>query len=338
MPTYAFPTSLQLREIEQELLPTLEADRDIFQFFPVEEEDADNIAWELWDNFKGLLQARGMNGEPPRVKPLGAKRYMMPPGVYGEFSLLEEAELSRRAQLGQFTDLVNVEDLVGRHQDFLLQRDLDRRELMGWTLLTSGTFSVPGPSGAVVHTDTYAVQTFTATVAWATSATATPLADLRSVQLLGRGKGVSFGADATAYMNRVTWNRAISNTNNADLYGRRQAGFGTFNNLTSVNELLTGDDLPKVVINDRGYLNDAGTFTPFIPDGKVVVVGKRPGTRQVGSFKMLRNVNDLDDMVGPYTRVIDRGESQIPRRIEVHRGWTGGICIYYPSAIVTMNV
>lgn len=339
MATFTFPTAIQLEEIEQELMPTLMEGRDIFDLFPVDEEDVDIVSWELWDNYKGLQACRGLNGEPPRVKPVGAKRYQMPPGYYGEFTLIDEAELTRRAQMGSFTDLVSIDDLVARQQEFLLQRRLDRQELMGWTLLATGTFSVPGPSGAVLHTDTYTTQTFTAAVTWATAATATPLADFRSVQLLGRGKGVSFGSDATAYMNRSTWNAMISNTNNADLYGRRQAGFGTFNNITSVNELLAGDDLPRLEIMDRGYLTEpAGTFANFIPNNKVVVVGKRQSTRQIGAFKLIRNVNDLSDGIGAYMRVIDRGETEVPRKIEVHDGWNGGITLSYPSAVVIMTV
>jgi hypothetical protein len=336
--TYSFPTAARLEEIGAELEPQMLEGRDVFDIFPIEEEDADILAWELWDNYTGLLSVRGLGGDPPRVKPVGSKRFQMPPGYYGEFTLLDEAELTRRAQLGSFVDLINIDDLVYRQQEFLRQRSYDRQELMGWTLLATGTFSVPGPSGAVLHTDSYTTQTFTSAVPWATVATATPLADFRSAQLLGRGRGVDFGAQAVAYMNRTTWNSFIANQNNADLYGRRQAGFGTFNNITQVNELLQGDDLPAVKIMDRGYLSAPGTFVNFIPNNKVVLVGKRMGARKLGSFALLRNINELDTGVGMYERVIDRGETDIPRKIEIHLGWNGGIRINYPSSIVIMTV
>ena len=336
--TYSFPTAAELMEVEQDLLPRLMEGRDIFDLFPIEERDTDVLLWDQRDNYKGLQQVRGLNGEPPRVKPVGHKRYRMEPGTYGEFTLIDEAELTRRAAIASFTDFISVDDLVAEQQELLLQRRLDRMEQVGWTLLSTGTFSVLGPSAAVLHTDTYTTQTFTAAVPWATVATATPLADFRSVQLLARGHSVSFGADATAYMNRVTYNSFISNQNANDLYGRRQAGFGTFNNITSVNELLTGDDLPGIKIYDHGYLNDAGTFTLFIPNNKVVVVGKRQGSKGLGSWRLTRNVNDLEDGVGPYMRVIDRGETQIPRRIEVHDGMSGGIVLHFPSSIVVATV
>lgn len=338
MATYSFPTAAELTEISQELMIRLEADRPIFKLFPTRTVDNDVLLWDQKDNYKGLQQVRGLNGEPPRVKPVGHKRYRMEPGYYGEHTLIDEAELTRRAQRGSFTEVISIEDLVGEQQELLLERRLDRIETICWTLLATGTFSVTGPAGVVLHTDSYTTQTYTASPAWATVATATPLADLRAVQLLARGHGVSFGGDATAYTNQATFNSLVSNTNPADVYGRRQAGFGTFNNLTDINKLLTGDNLPELVIYDGGYLNDAGTFTLFIPNNKVIVVGKRPGQQTVGEFRFTRNVNNLESLVGPYQRIIDRGPEDIPRKIEVHDGFNGGVVIQFPSSIVVMTV
>jgi hypothetical protein len=273
-----------------------------------------------------------------RVQPVGLRQYQMQPGVYGEFIAINELELTTRRVAGTFGSPIDITDLVLEKQDQLLQRRLDRVEYIGWTLLSTGTFSVAASGGGVIHTDTFPIQTYTASVGWSTSATSTPLADFSAVQLLSRGHSVDFGAVATAFMNRATFNNLRTNANATDLYGRRTQGLGTFNNLQGINQLLTGDDLPQVVVYDQGYLDDSGNFQPFIPVNKVVVVGKRPAGQPIAEYRMTRNANNPDLAPGPYMRVIDTGEITIPRAIEVHDGHNGGPVIYFPSAVVVMSV
>jgi hypothetical protein len=336
--TYTYPTPAELREIEQTLVPRMQAGRPIFSLFPEEDVNANTLIWEQRDNYVGLMQVRGLNGAPPRVKSVGFKRYLMPPGVYGEYLPIDEAELTERAAPASFTDFIPLDDAVAERQMQLLGRQLDRQEAMGWALLVSGTFSVAGPTGAILHTDSYTTQTFTASPGWATFATATPMADLRAVSLKARGLSVSFGGNAVAYMNQVTFNNLASNVNAADIYGRRTQGLGTYNSADQLNQLFAGDNLPGIQVYDQGYLNDAGTFVPFIPDNKVVVVGKRLTGEPVGAFRYTRNASNPNMAPGVYTRVMDFNETAVPRKIEVHRGFNGGYVIYFPSAIVVMSV
>lgn len=338
MSEFIIPTSAELEAIAQDKLPRLTAQRPCFDWFPTQNADAAVLMWEQKDNYTGLQQIRGMNGEPPKITKVGVKRYLMEPGIYGEHSIIDELELTTRRQYGTFGSPVDISDLVMDAQDQLLQRRIDRIELIVWTLGITGTFSVSGPSGGVLATDSYSTQTFSASVAWSTVATSTPLADFRAVQLLGRGHSVNFGASAKAYMNRVTANNMLANTNNADLYGRRTAGLGTFNSMPQINTLLAGDDLPQVVVYDEGYLNDSGTFVPFIPNNKVLVVGQRPANQPVGNYRFTRNANNPNLAPGPYQKVIDHGTDRVPRLIEVHDGHNGGPVIYYPSAFVAMSV
>lgn len=339
MTEFGYPTSNELREIEQDKMPRLLDERPIFQYFPVENADAVQLTWEQEDNWLGLQQVRGIGGDPPKVSKVGIKRYTMLPGVYGEFEPLDEIELMERRRFGTWGTPVSIDDLVVRSQDRLLLRRRDRMEVILWNLVVAGVFSVAGPSGAILHTDAYTTQTYTAGVTWATVATATPLADFRAVQLLARGHSVDFGPGATAYMNRVTANKLLSITNQNDIAGRRGQNATTINNLTMVNEILMGEGLPNVAIYDEGYLSEpSGTFTPFIADNTVVVIGRRPGGAPIGAYRNVRNVNNPDMAPGAYQRVIDHFEDRIPRSIEVHDGHNGGPVIYYPSAIVVMNV
>jgi hypothetical protein len=341
MPDFVFPTSTTLRTIAQQKIARLAQDRLGFQLVPMVDVNAANITWEQKDNYSGLQQARGMNGEPTRIIRIGASKFQMDPGVYGEFVVIDEKELTERRRFGDPMQPVNISDLVMEAQDHLLQRRLDRIELIIWTLLTTGTFSVADPNGYIQHTDTFPILTYSAVVPWGTVATATPLADARAIQILGRGQSASFGADARLIMNRTTYNKLIANTNAADLYGRRQSGLATINNLNDYNTLLTGDGLPNIQIYDETYENPKGTVNLFIPNDKVVVIGRRPAGQALAEYQMTRNANNPNMAPGAYTKVIDKGardDEDPPRNIRVHDGHNGGPAIFFPGAIIVMSV
>jgi hypothetical protein len=338
MAEFVYPTSAELNEIAQDLLPRLEADRPVFRIMPITSPDAYLVMWEQEDSYVGLQQLRGLNGQPPKVARVGVKRFQMQPGVYGEHVPLDEVELTIRRQFGSFNAPIDVSDLVMRAQRQLLVRRLDRIESLLWTLLTTGTFAISGVTQSVLHTDTFSLQTFTATVPWGTVATATPLADLRAVQLLARGHSIRFDQSSQAFLNRVTLNKLLSNTNQNDIAGRRAAGLSTIDGLAQVNQLLTQDGLPNLVPYDEGYLNDTGTFVPHIADNLVVIVGRRTDGAPIGNYQMVRNVNNPGMAAGAYMKVIDRGEIEVPRTIEVHDGHNGGPTLTFPSALVRMSV
>jgi hypothetical protein len=311
--------------------------RPIFNIFPIRSVETHNLEWEQKDNYVGLQQVRGLNGQPGRVKMIGGKRFIMSPGVYGEYIPIDEKVLTERRQWGNPLAPIDIIDLVREAQDQLLGRRLDRIEQIGWTLLSTGTFSV-AQNNVVMHTDAYTPQTYGAGVVWATIATSTPLADFRAVQLKGRGISVNFGAQATAYMNRTTLNQMLSNTNAVDLAGRRVAGLASVEGLDDLNKLMAKDDLPNIQIYDEGYLNDAGTFQLFVPNNKVIVVGQRRDGDPLGEYRMTRNANNPQMESGPYMLVVDNQGREVPRQIQVHDGHNGGPVMFHPGAVVIMTV
>lgn len=336
-----YPTSEKLSQIAQEKLPALEADREIFKIFPVRTQDAAEYSWEQYDRFTGLQHVRGLNGAPQHVEPVSLSRFKMKPGIYGEYMPINEDELTERRKEGTFGTPIDLTDLVLQKQDLLLQRRLDRIELIGWTLLTTNTFSVASPQGGVMHTDSFNFRTFTAAVSWLNQSQSTPLNDFRFITLFHRGYSVSFGKDAVAYMNRTTYYAYINNTNPNDLYGRRKDGLGTINNEKDINNLMQGDDLPMIKIYDNSYQNSNQVPILFIPDGKVVVVGKRPGNVPVGGYIMTRNANTASMAPGAYTRVTDSADSgmnPVPRMIKIEDGHNGGPAVEYPSMVIIMTV
>jgi hypothetical protein len=336
MAAFVYPSNAELQEIAQEKQAVLTQDDPIFGEMPIVEVESHLLEWEQEDNFTGLQQVRGLNNQFGRVKNVGGKRFRMEPGVYGEYAPIDEEELTARRQWGNPLAPISIADLVMRRQDYLLNRRIDRIRYIGWTLLAAGTFSVSNADGTVVHTDTFPLQTYAAGVAWSTVATATPLADFRAIKLKSRGKGCSFGGQAKAYMNQTTFNNFISNTNQSDLAGRRTDGLSTVLSLSMANALLLGEDLPQIVIYDEGYLDEAGAFQLFIPNGKAVVVGRRPGGQKIMDYAMTRNANNPGLAPGAYMDVVE--SARPPKHIEVFDGHNGGVRIYYPSAVVIASV
>jgi Phage major capsid protein E len=333
-----YPTSAEIMAIAQDLMPRLQADRPIFDIMPVRNVDEYVLIWEQYANFTGLQAARGLNGEPPYVNKPALNRLEIRPGAYGEKIRTDELELTRRRIPGNFGAAIDISDMILMNQNHLLVRRLDRIEWIGWNLLIYGTYTTVSPQGVTIATDSSATQVYTSTVPWSTSATATPLADFRAVKLLHRGHSVSFGTKARAFCSQQTLNQALINTNNADLYGRRVTGLAVVNNQGDFNKLLAGDDLPSIEVYDEGYLDYTGAFQLFIPLGSVLVVGKRPAGQRLCEYRMTRNANNVDMAPGPYMRVIDKGEQDIPRDIDVHDGHNGGPVIFFGNAIVSMIV
>lgn len=337
MGNFNYPTNAELTAILQEKLPVRMTEDALFDIMPLEEDDAALVMWEQEDNYTGLMALRGLEGQPSRVSKVGLKQYSMTPGAYGDFISLDETELTLGRGIGSFGTPISIEQTVLRRQDQLLNRAVDRLRMIGWTLVSQGTFSVPTVSGEIQHTDSFELPTFSATTAWSNAAQSTPLADLRKVRLMGRGKGASFASEATIYMNQQTFDWLAANSNQGDLGGRRTTNLVGPMNLEEINKIVLGDGLPKIKVYDDGYLNDAGTFVPFLADGKAVVVGKRPAGQRVAAFKLTRNASNEGAAPGMYSKVIDRGETSVPRVIEVHMGFNGGPVVYYPSAIVRIS-
>lgn len=336
MPDFIYPSAAELTEIAREKEPRMQEGRVIFDILPVRNSEDDIIIWEQKDMYGGLQAVRGLDGAPSRVKPVGSKRYMAEPGVYGEFMTIDEAELTRRRRSAGSLNRVTIDDLVMDKQEQLMSRRLDRLEYIGWQLLIYSTFAIARNS-IIMHTDKYIGQTYTAGIGWATHGTAEPLQDFRNAQLLSRGKGADFGASATAYVNRTTANDLLANTNAADLGGKKGSlGQSVVTSLSGINTILTGEGLPQIAVYDDGYFaNDDGTgFTLWIPNNRFVLVGARPSGQKVGEYRMTVNVNNDDFSPGAYQKVIDHGDKQVPRTIEVHDGHNGGPVMYYPGSVV----
>lgn len=340
---FLVPTSAEITEIDPVLLDRqLLADPMIgpLGLFPIKYTDADMLVWEQRDSYNGLMQFRGLNGEPPKVQRLGSNLFRQQPGAYGEFELLDEEEMTRRAQPATWFVPIKVDDLTTMCHNHLMVRQNNRMRWIVAQLLTTGAFVVLDKDGAIGHVDSYKIQIYTASITWATVATATPLANLRAIPILGRGQSTNFGAGAEAWMTQATFNNMLGNTNIGDLRGERLEYGQTVKSLKDVNLVLTQNNLPTIRIYEDGYQDTSKTWHTFLPDNMVAFVGKRMNNQNLGEFRMTKNLAAPNGL-GVYDKVVPKGmeDNQAPPpRIEVHRGFNGGPVLYFPGAIFIMMV
>ena len=335
-----YPSNSELMAIQQEFLPTLTLNDLSFQLMPIFAHDAAYVEWEQRDNFTGLQQIRGIEAEPPSVPNVGWKRWKMEAGVYGEWDHISEKAIIERRVPGSYNMPISIDDLVIEKQDYLLSRRIDRLRWLIWTLFTTGSFSCSGPNGNVLHAGQYNLQTATASPVWTDHTTSHPMADLLALLLSYRGISAQFGANGMMIMNRATANHLLLNNNTADL-GKQRGQYGqTLFSVDLVNDILVANGLPRLVIYEAGYYPDGGgAFIPFIPDGKVVLVGERPNGESIGEFQMTRNASNPNAAPGPYTYVSDSLDSgrRVPRKIRMDDGFNGGPTLTFPRLIIVLT-
>lgn len=337
---YTYQSNFELTTIERDLLPQLTQRSPIFQHFPIEPVRAPLIVWDQKGKLTGLQSARGINGEPAIVQEPGSTRRTMEPGYYGEESLIDEMDLTLRAPFGQLQGSVDITDLVSDKQDFLLQREIWRIEWVLWQMAITGRINVLSQRGQPVYNGAVQVQTASANVPWATVATATPLADLRAVRLLGRGTSHDFGAGATGYLNQSTADKMIANTNANDIGGPSVVALQDQLSIETANKRFSREGLTKLVVYDGGYVDDDGNHQLWIPDDIVVIFAGRPGTKRIGAYKQTINAGNPNMEPGGYSYVTDSADQgrPVPRRIWVGKGHNGGPCFEYPDAVVVLDV
>lgn len=353
---FVYPTAAEMAEILPDLVSRDRADRIGLQLFPPVARNTFQVRWSQKDNAYGLMQMRGLDGQPPRVQRLGLNTFVYEPGVYGEHVVITEREMLTRAIPGRPDIPIPIGDLVNDADQLLISRRNDRMEASVWTLAGTGvlTIALPGPNGPAVYSDSYTIQTYTATIPWATAATATPILNFQTAQQMQVGHGVDFGAGAVAYMNQYTANLLLNNANAADFGGRRTQYGATINNMAAAADYWQSQNLPRIVVYDAGYqlaplsgpiTNAATQFIKFIPNGKVIIIGKRPGNQPVGEWQQTLQamMPGGNPSPGEYRFVKDYAQGihapvEVPPKIEVHAGFNGGCALMWPSSVLALTV
>lgn len=312
-----------------------------FEILPFRNTESAQIIFQQPDIFRGLQQWRGLDQPTTAVDDrydIYGRMCVLEPGYWGEHDFIDEAFMTRAAQPNSCMDTLDLTGLMVTLQQRLLERRYNRVEFSIWQALVFGRYEALNQQGQIVAQATYNIQQVAVPIPWTTILTSAPLDNFRTVQLLSRGTSTDFGSCATAYMNRVTANQLFRNQNPNDVGKAGLTACCTFMGLDIVNQQFAAQGLPQINIYDQGYIDDAGNFQPYIPDGKVVIVGCRPGGVPPGHYWLTRNMVNCGVNSGFWMKVHDNCEYAVPRKIMLYDGHNGGPGIEYVRQIVTLTV
>jgi hypothetical protein len=334
---WKFPTAVELDFVTQEYAGVAREAMIGHQILGLVERNTSRIRWDELDNDKGMTAPVAPDADPPYDQRLGVTTKEYTPYEFGQFARIPRSEIEAARRLGTLGEVLDVTELVTRELTRQLNKVHVRIESLIWSALL-GSISID--ENGVKISETFPVQTYTAATAWSSTATATPLKDFDAVALLFRGKGASI-AGARAYANRKTVNYLLENSNNADIRGLVNLQTTANIGLSEINKVLALRGLPELIQYDEGYYDASGNFTLFIPDNKVIVIGRRAPGEVIGDFVLTRTAYKMvngEPTPGIWTRVIPPQDDDTNPTIRVGAGFKGGPRIFYPKSIVVMSV
>jgi len=334
---FSVPEAAVIRELERERLPVLQQEYAGAELCPIEEEDADTVLWEIPGNVTGLSLARGANEEFPVVQDVALNRYFLTPGRFGESMIVDEVRMERMRKPGTLGDPLDATSEIGRLQEALAEREGSLIEKLRWDMLVTGSVNVLRKDGTSVNVMNYVPQRFTPSIPFTTYATATPLANFRTIRSQFSGFGHIFDGRARAYGQAKTIDTIFANTNQNDIAGKRLTGLSQALSIKMYNQVALDEGLPLLEYYDGTYLSES-TKLPvrYIPEGKLVVVGYRKTTGlKVGAYKMTRNASNPNQAPGIYVNVGVRDRAPLLPFTE--RGHNGAPVQNYIRQVVVVN-
>lgn len=346
-----FPTNAEVDMVVQAFV----ADPNQYigqSILPMATSMSQKVRWDERERDRGLTAPHVMGTDPKIDTRQGSKQYEYEPIPFKETDLLKESEILRSRELGTMAGTLDLGNEIARIAKGRFDKTMARVEKLRWDAL-KGAISIT--ENGVTVSETYAVETHTPLVDWDTPATARPLADFNALKLKFRGTGAS-AAGAIAYMNQKTANWLLENQNAADIKGFQNSNYTSLPySVEELNKILAIRGLPQIFVYDEGYIAENNTWTPFLADAEVIVVGKRPQGQAVGDFMSTATLHrSVNGQPGPgYFTVVEvngqpseqvgsvsmsqLGAAKNPK-VEITGGIYGGVRMIYPKSVINFTV
>lgn len=241
------------------------------------------ISWDIKGPITGMTYASVLGANPRMVKHTTLKTKNMKTAYWKEFKRLDEDDLLHLRGLGEEDRVRAAAELIADSTMILQNRLWTRMEWLVWQMML-GTMTLN--ENGVIRTIDYEVPNankYSVPVAWGTVATADPVLDIQNVHALASNYGTEI---ETVYINLAT---AINLSNNAKVRDLvKQSTFATEIGVGNVGSLIMKlAGVPgQIMVYDKGYLNDSGTFTRFVPNNRAIIKLKTlPNLGQFASFR-----------------------------------------------------
>jgi hypothetical protein len=340
MATLTMDGAVAVRKLSEKRLPRLMEDRLGLKIFPLVTVNETKLVYERLDLWRGLQYARGVGGTPGVMKRPNVTQLQVDPGHYADIYQITEQDLENLRDVGSWTEFDSEGDHTTRAQTWLNERFLDRVEKNIWDILLTGTFEAATVQGTPIMTPVFEIDSRTPGTLFSDLANSTPRKWIHEqiIDLNQRGFAVDY-SKAVFACNGTTAKTILDNTNAGDLGGRRLAPSVTVNSIDEVNQILLSNGIPPIQVYDGvWYPEGTGGRNLFIPNGKMVLVGRRKDGAQVGQYRMTRNAYNKNSAPGEHYRVIDRRNLPGAPGLDIEMGHNGGPVPYYTEAISVFNV
>jgi hypothetical protein len=338
--TLTMDGAIAVRKLAERRIPRAMEDRLGLKIFPLGTVNETKLIYERLDLWRGLQYARGVGGTFGRLKRPNVSQLQVDPGHYGDIYQITEADLESLRQIGSWTEFDTQGDHTKRATTWLTERFLDRVEKNIWDICLTGTFEAATEGGTPLMTPVFEIDAATPPTLFNNLSASTPRRWLHEqiIRLNQRGFAVDY-SKAIFACNSNTAKMILDNTNAADIGGRRLAPSVTVNSLEEVNSILLSNGIPKITCYD-GVWYPEGTGGPnlFIPDGKMVLAGRRKDGEQIGQYRLTKSAFNKNSAPGEFYQVLDYRDTTGDARIDIKMGHNGGPVPLYVEAMSVFNV
>lgn len=299
------------------------------------------LSWDILAPARGMTHATALDANPTLVRPRTLKTVTQRPGYWREMKRVGERDMLHLRNVGP-RDRERAGSFIIMHE--MNELDIRVETLLEWSRWQALNGELAINDEGVIRTVQYDLLPAVTDVGagdakyWDEEG-ADPIADLQN------GLDGFDGTDVERVMvvyNRKTAKLLANNAKVRDLVKGSPAALslGTDNVGTLLKSLV--GEIDEWVTYNKGYIDEAGVFQRFIPDGRVFLIGfsGNPGelTGEWASTPSLHN-GGIDNATGGKFPMADyRGLEDTPPHIDLTNGIFGLPALYRPWRVRRLKV
>lgn len=310
------------------------------ELLPVEPEyTPEDIEWDAYGAVAGMTKAHVMDSDPQVIDFPVVKHYKEKTAFWKEASILDESTLMKVKMLGTFNQRAGKQ-LISKRLEQHNYRLETRIEWANWQALF-GTLTIN--ENNVKRTIDYLIpganKPSVFSTVWSDDA-ADIIGDLRTLANLFRTNHTGAG-NPTVWINSTQLGWIL--VNDAILAAVSQSPAlmgGGVSAILNYIKVQVGN-ISGFEVYDGEYTDDSGNYTKFIPDEKILLVGKGPAGEKFGAFKTtlsLHNGTIDSPQPGKFAFYKDETRDELNPKVIMGAGIYGIPVIYHPSWLVIGTV
>ena len=298
------------------------------------------VMWDSEETVRGLTPAQAVDTDPYLRSPQGREENALRTAIWAESFRLRQSDFERIRAAGRYDKMAGRDEVMKETR----ATDLRLESRIEWCRVNALKGSMVIDSNGVKRTLTYSLpsgHSVTAGTPWANTATADPLANILAWSLIFRGKT---DGKITCYYNKqvAIWlsqsEKLLTHFTGTNMVGQLSPG----NVGTLLSLLVAGEQPIEFKMYDRGYIDESGSYTPFLGNNDFLMVADPPDGQNIGSFKTTPDIrgavgSSTEPRPGKFVTIDNRLKSKNPY-YEQTQGIQGIPVIKFPECRVMATV